>query len=623
MDGFGLDARGPVDGRFPATASAPAPFERPAPHGAVRFLRVLLIGIVVTPFALAIVGVYATYQSHLRTTEETLAQSVADAAENTVKVLDTHRLVAARIDDLLAPLTDQQIHDQEQALHKQLSQQIKDLPEVAAAWALDASGRELVSAKVYPVDGDMSHAGREDFKALKNTGAQVFIWALRARSFEHDDYRPYFTVAHRRESADGQFRGITIVAISANYLASFFNTLVSDRHNYSAGILRDNGVNLARYPDTNAELPALQRSDPLAGAVSSGSSDGLIVSGSLFDRDGQITAYRRVGNYPVYVSLNRTVASVLREWLLAISGYLAIGTMAVLGLVLLCLVALRRTHREQTALAQARSLLHEREAAYGALQAAKEEVDEANQAKTNFLATMSHELRTPLNAIIGFSEIMMREKFGSIGNEKYREYVADIHNSGTHLLQVINDILDLSKASAGKFELDETVFDLSEVMRSVSQIAGGLAHAAGLSLNANVPENVPLVCGDQRKIAQVLLNLINNSIKFTTAGGTVTASVRCDPLLGMILTVSDTGSGIAPGDLERVMKPFEQGASPLNRLHPGTGLGLPLVKEIVEQHGGRLELSSELAAGTTVSVILPPERTVARPQPIKQSTIIC
>ena len=228
MDGPSLDVGGLLDSRSLSTGlSAPSPVERSAPHGAVRFLRVLLIGIIVVPFALAIIGVYATYRAHLSRTEETLVQSVADAAENTVKVLDTHRLVAARIDDLLAPLTDQQIRGQEQALHEQLSQQIKDLPEVAAAWALDASGRELVSAKVYPVDGDTLHAGREDFKALKNSGAQVFIWALRARSFEHDDFRPYFTVARRRESPDGQFRGITIVAISANYLASFFNTLIS------------------------------------------------------------------------------------------------------------------------------------------------------------------------------------------------------------------------------------------------------------------------------------------------------------------------------------------------------------------------------------------------------------
>jgi signal transduction histidine kinase len=148
------------------------------------------------------------------------------------------------------------------------------------------------------------------------------------------------------------------------------------------------------------------------------------------------------------------------------------------------------------------------------------------------------------------------------------------------------------------------------------------AHTAGLSLSANVSENVPLVRGDQRKITQVLLNLINNSIKFTPAAGLITISAQADALSGVTLTVSDTGSGIAADDLERVMRPFEQGASPLNRQHQGTGLGLPLVKEIVEQHGGRLELSSELNTGTTVSVILPPVRTVPRSQPINQRTII-
>jgi len=607
------------DGRSsPATLSEPSSFKQSPPYDAIRFLRFLLMGIVVVPLALAIIGGYVTYQDLLTRTEKTLVQSVAAAAENTIKVLDTHRLAAARIDDLLAPLSDQQIHNQEQALHQALSQQIKDLPQIAAAWVLDADGRELVSAKVYPVNGNLKHSNREDFQALRNSGGQIFISALRARSLEHDDFRPYFTVARGRQGADGQFRGITIVAISGTYLASFFNSLLGNPHAYAAGILGDDGVNLARYPGNSEGPSALQHSDPLAHAIASGSSAGLIVSASLFESDDQIIAYQKVGNYPVYVSLTRTAASVRQEWLLAIGGYLAIATAAVLGLVLLCLIALRRARREHTALAQATSLLHDRETAYAALHAAKEEVDDANQAKSNFLATMSHELRTPLNAIIGFSEMMMHEAFGPIGNKKYEGYIADIHNSGSHLLHVISDILDLSKASAGKFELDEAVFDLQEVLRSVNQITGGLVHAAKLRLDVRIWGNLPWVRGDQRKIAQVLLNLVNNSIKFTPAGGKITLAARFDPSQGVVVTVSDTGLGIAPEDLDRVMKPFEQVASPLNRRHQGTGLGLPFVKEIVEQHNGRLELNSELDAGTTVSVILPLERTAVRPLPSEQ-----
>jgi signal transduction histidine kinase len=619
MDEAGLATHDPGEGRsFPTMPHTSPFFEQSPSYGAIRFLRFLFIGIVVVPLALAIIGGYATYQAHLTRTEETLVQSVADAAENTAKVLDTHRLVAARIDDLLAPLSDQQIRDQEQALHQKLSQQIKDLPQISAAWVLDANGRELVSAKVYPVDSNLNHSNRQDFQALKNSRAQTFIWALRARSFENDDIQPYFTVARRRQSADGQFRGITIVAISGTYLASFFNSLLGSPHSYSAGIFRDNGINLAHYPDNTAEPAASQQSDLLAQAIASGSSDGLIVSASPFERGGQVIAYRQVGNYPIYVSLSRTKASVLQESLLAISGYFAIAGTAVFGLILLCLLALRRANREQTALAQARNLLRDRELAYEALRAAKKEVDDANQAKSYFLATMSHELRTPLNAIIGFSDMIMREVFGPISNKKYEGYIADIHSSGTHLLQLISDILDLSKASAGKLELDEDVFDLHDVIRSVSQITRGLLQAAELSLDATIAENLPWVRGDQRKIRQVLLNLVNNSIKFTPAGGKITVSARFDPVQGLVVTVSDTGLGIAPDDLERVMRPFEQAASPLNAPQQGTGLGLPLVQEIVEKHNGRLELNSELNAGTTVSVILPLERTVARALPIEQ-----
>lgn len=227
---------------------------------------------------------------------------------------------------------------------------------------------------------------------------------------------------------------------------------------------------------------------------------------------------------------------------------------------------------------------------------------------------MSHELRTPLNAIIGFSEVVMREDFGPIGNRRYQEYVGDIYSSGRHSLQLINDILDLAKASAGKLELDETLF----VIRSVRQMTAGLAHTAGLSLNATIPEDLPLVRGDPRKIVQVLLNLINNAIKFTPMGGRITVSARFEPLRGIIVIVSDTGLGIAPHDRERVMRPFEQIASALSRQHHGAGLGLRLVREIVEQHGGQVELSSELDAGTTVTVILPLERTVARSQPFER-----
>ena len=252
-------------------------------------------------------------------------------------------------------------------------------------------------------------------------------------------------------------------------------------------------------------------------------------------------------------------------------------------------------------------------AAYEALRLAKEKAEAANRAKSDFLTTMSHELRTPLNAIIGFSEMMVHEVLGALANEQYRAYVTDIHKSGTNLLQIINDILDLSKAEDGKLELDEEVFDLRDAIRSVRQLIDARIGDGGLSATVELPAGLPLLRADERKTRQVLLNLVTNAIKFTPPGGHVQISSRFDPGTGVIVTVSDTGIGIAPRDLTRVVEPFEQVDSSLSRSHQGTGLGLPLVKAIMELHGGTLALSSKLGVGTQASVTFPPQRAVFEP----------
>jgi signal transduction histidine kinase len=252
-------------------------------------------------------------------------------------------------------------------------------------------------------------------------------------------------------------------------------------------------------------------------------------------------------------------------------------------------------------------------AAYEALRLAKEKAEAANRTKSGFLATMSHELRTPLNAIIGFSDMMRREVLGPLGNERYRSYVADIHNSGSHLLQIINDILDLSRAEAGKLELYEEVFDLREAIRSVHHLISARIGDGGLSNSIDLPADLPLLLADERKTKQVVLNLVTNAVKFTPPGGHIEISGRFDPKTGVRLTVRDTGIGIAPADLARVVEPFEQVESSFARSHQGGGLGLPLVKAIMELHGGNFELRSAVGAGTQVSVIFPPQRAVLEP----------
>ncbi len=240
--------------------------------------------------------------------------------------------------------------------------------------------------------------------------------------------------------------------------------------------------------------------------------------------------------------------------------------------------------------------------------AARETAELANRAKTEFLANMSHELRTPLNAIIGFSEIIMGEMFGPIGVEQYKEYMKDIHESGSHLYNLINDILDVSKAEAGKLELSESEIDIADTVTRCVRLVGERAERAEVALEVEVPQGLPLLYADERKIKQILLNLLSNAVKFTPTGGKVSISARIEPDGWFCFAITDTGIGISEQDMADVMAPFGQVDSTLARRYEGTGLGLPLTKALVDLHGGELDLQSELDVGTTVTVRLPKDR---------------
>ena len=241
------------------------------------------------------------------------------------------------------------------------------------------------------------------------------------------------------------------------------------------------------------------------------------------------------------------------------------------------------------------------------LRHAKEAIEDANHAKLEFLAKVSHELRTPLNAIIGFSELIIRGVLGPLGNEKYRSYIEDIHMSGRHLLDVINDILDFAKAEAGKLLLQESEVDVSEVVASLKRLIGPRARDAGIELTDNLPADLPRLWCDERKLKQMLLNLLTNAVKFTPAGGHIEISAS-EGAEGFACIVTDTGIGIGNADLDRVLEPFVQAETTLGRRQEGTGLGLPLVKAMIEIHGGRIHLKSELNKGTTVRLTFPPAR---------------
>jgi two-component system cell cycle sensor histidine kinase PleC len=246
-------------------------------------------------------------------------------------------------------------------------------------------------------------------------------------------------------------------------------------------------------------------------------------------------------------------------------------------------------------------------------EAEKVRAEGANQAKSEFLANMSHELRTPLNAINGFSEIMVGEMYGPLGDRRYHDYARDILSSGQHLLALINDVLDMSKIEAGKMSLRFEPLSLDEVSEDAVRLVRNRAESSGLVLDCHFGPELPEVEADYRAVKQILLNLLSNAVKFTPRGGRITVSAeRQESLLGERVRVSvhDTGIGIAPADLERLARPFEQIETQHAKTQQGTGLGLALTKSLVEMHGGLLDLRSAPGRGTTASFSLPVQQSV-------------
>jgi PAS domain S-box-containing protein len=246
-------------------------------------------------------------------------------------------------------------------------------------------------------------------------------------------------------------------------------------------------------------------------------------------------------------------------------------------------------------------------ASQAALAAARDAAETANIAKSRFLATMSHELRTPLNAILGFSEIIAKETFGPAGCPQYIEYASIIHESGAYLLSLIGDVLDLSKIEAGKMELRPEANDLSELLTESVRLVGAMKHTsnAGPTPQIKVARGLPLLMADRRAAIQMIVNLVSNAVKFTPAGGQITIEAgRCDDG-GIFVRVADTGIGIAKADIPKALAPFSQIDDGRSRHRGGTGLGLPIVKSLIELHGGAFTLDSELGKGTCATLTFP------------------
>ena len=341
----------------------------------------------------------------------------------------------------------------------------------------------------------------------------------------------------------------------------------------------------------------------------------VVAVSSMLSSTLPIAAFAATAPVTAAIAVNFALRGTLENYFLAFLAVAAEGYFILLAY---------RLHTTTLATIEARA---EKDALIGELEQAKAISDEArhraesaNVAKSRFLAQMSHELRTPLNAILGFSEVMKSEIFGPHAVPAYKDYSADIHNSGVHLLNLINEILDLSRIEAGRYELNEEAVSLVHIVADCHHLLKLRATSRGITIHEVFEQGMPRLWGDERAIRQVVLNLLSNAIKFTPQGGEIWLKVGWTASGGQYLSVKDTGSGIPENEIPIVLASFGQGSNSIKSAEQGAGLGLPIAKSLIDMHGGTFTLKSKLRIGTEVIITFPPERVMSALAPVAEDS---
>lgn len=375
-------------------------------------------------------------------------------------------------------------------------------------------------------------------------------------------------------------------------------------------LLADNSSDLITLHSENGEAQyASSASEKMLGCASSS-----LVGSGLFDR---VHLHDRIAYMTAFSDAANTGAEITVAYRIHMTPNAGMGTPSIKWMETRCRKILDPSTGAVEIVAVTRDItaIKETEAA---LTHQREEAEKSSESKSRFLANMSHELRTPLNAIIGFSDILKQELFGKLEYEKHQEYVSLIKDSGEHLLHLVNGILDISKIEAGRYELLSEPFDVHELVTSTCSMVTPQAKDQSVAISQLIDKNLPELNADRRAYRQVLLNLLSNAIKFSHEGGKVDVEVA--NVAGNIkLVVRDFGIGISATDLKAIGEPFFQVENNNTRGYEGTGLGLFLVKGLVELHNGTLKIESEQGLGTTVTVILPVEPVKSRPVPADES----
>ncbi|MBY6261803.1 response regulator [Azospirillum sp. 412522] len=585
-----------------------------------RFLRGALVVVVVLA-ALAGNAGHRIYQDYQDTQQRhfalvrNMARLVDDHVRRTVRTADIALdQTAAMVAEAGGP---QRVRDLKR--WSRLREYAAQVEGVDAIWIYDADGRAVLESGSFPnrIAGFADPVGLE---ALRG-GTRLHIGA--AQPVRNGSQPLVFPISRPLHDDEGRFVGVASVSIRVDHLTDFYNMLGFE-FDPLVGVYRPNGEVVARRPATETAVGRSIASGPLFQSKLREAPEGQYLSPSVLDGMLRIAAYRTVADYGLVVVAGVGRDEAMAEWrtrTLHTVLQTAVGLLAILAMLAWGLRYLDRERKAQVALAEARSavertsaerdesarlaaaLNHARDMAETARQAA----EAANRAKGEFLAGLSHELRTPLNAVIGFADLIAREAEGPVGTPSYRQYAANVRDSGQHVLELINEILDHARAEAGALTVEEGRCDLEAAADFAVRMLTPRAERAGVLLSAVVTPAVRGLRGDDRRIRQILLNLIANGVKYTPSGGSVTLSAELEQGVPVI-RITDTGLGIPAEDVDRVLEPFVRVENTATRGVEGAGLGLPLTKRLVELHGGTLALRSTLGVGTTVTVRLPASR---------------
>jgi two-component system cell cycle sensor histidine kinase PleC len=464
----------------------------------------------------------------------------------------------------------------------------------------------------YDAHGDLIHTSEQDrpiprsiadeplFARHHDEAGQALIIGDPRWSNDRSNYTILFS--RRVDSMKGEFLGVVVAALAPTYFEEFFKAIDLGESSAVSLVRRESGALLVRYPVAPELIGRSFAQTPVGGSLRAKRESGIIHMSSIFDGVRRIVGFRVIRNAPLLVTVSITETAALKGWRRQALLFVWGAGAALVVLALLTVLLIRQVTRKETLAREAQEA-----------QLARAVAERADLAKSQFLANMSHELRTPLNAIIGFSEVLEQGYFGVL-NGKQREYVHDINVSGTHLLTLINDILDLAKIEAGEMDIHPEIIDLKQVVTICQLLVRDRADAGRITITHDLIDDLPRLHADPLRMKQIVLNLLSNAVKFTEPGGRVHLQASMRPTREVVLSIADTGIGMTSDEMKIALEPFRMIANAMTRKHEGTGLGLPLAKRLTEAHGASLEMQSSPGMGTVINIIFP-HQLLAEPTP--------